>query len=356
MTAQVVTYTPADPNGVAAVTRLRLYTTSARTGVPAVDIGSAVQQTDGTWDFTIPDGTPDGIYYARTTVSYTDATVADDDTDTIVLPLSVARQLGDSIELWVEAAVIKAAVPGLSDAQAEAAAQTATDVLYALSGRQYPGARVATLRMGATITGGGRELLPGSIIPGGVLSSRRLGMGGGCCAVSFDPMLYPIRSVVRMSVGGVGIPAEQIEVTGRRSIRVIAGADSITDPLAVNYYLGPDGAYSLFPGSCSCGRANVELTMTWGREPPAGGLAAAELLAIEFGKALAGDQTCRLPGNVVSVSRQGVSVVLDPSALLDADRVGIPFVDTWLNSVNPRKRRGAPMLWSPEMPLPETVG
>lgn len=353
MTAPVLRYVPADPSGVASVDRLRLYSDAARTEPPVADISPGVAVEDGrTWTFTLPTlpPLPDGTYYARTTITYTDATTLDDITDTVTLPLPEAAQLGDPIALWVSAEDVKAAEAGATDEQAAAAAQAATDALYVLSGRQFPGLRVATMRLGPTLSGGGRELLPMSAPWSMVPGSRR---GGGCCATHFDPLLYPIRSVVRMSVGGTEVPAEQIDVRGGRTIQLVRG--SVSDPLAVNYYAGPDGVYSLWPGSCGCGGAAVEVMFTWGRDVPAGGLIAAELLAVEFVKALRGEQ-CRLPGNVVSVNRQGVSIVLDPTALLDNGRTGIPFVDTWVMTVNPNRLKAEPLLWSPEMPLPDVVG
>lgn len=350
MSGPEIRYVPADPLGVTSVDRLRLYSSAARTDPPVVDVLGALVQPDGSWLFTLADGVPDGTYYAVVTITYADTSVREDANDTVRLPLTEAAQIGDPIALWVTAEDVKTAVTGLTDEQAEAAAQTATDALYVLSGRQYPGLRIATMRLRPTLSGGGRELLPMSAPWSTVPGSRR---GGGCCATHFDPLLYPIRSVVRMSVGGTEVPAEQIDVRGGRTIRLVRG--SVSDPLAVNYYAGPDGTYSLWPGSCGCGGAAVELTMTWGRDVPAGGLAAAALLAVEFGKALLGEQ-CRLPGNVVSVNRQGVSIVLDPTALLDNGRTGIPFVDTWLMTVNPNRLKAEPLLWSPEMPLPDVVG
>lgn len=261
----------------------------------------------------------------------------------------VTPELGDPLDVWVSAADVTAKVPSADAEQAAAAAQTATDVLYALSGRRFPGERTAVLRIRPTLTGGGGELMPLSAPWSTTPGSRR----SGCCARSFDPLLHPIRSVVSMSIGGTDVPAEQIKVDNQSTIRLVRGA--VDDPLAVNYYAGPDGTYSLWPGSCGCAGPTADLTITWGADPPAGGLTSAALLATEFAKALVGEQ-CRLPGNVVSVNRQGVSVVLDPTALLDNGRVGVPFVDTWLASVNPNRLKQEPLLWTPEMPLPDVVG
>lgn len=258
--------------------------------------------------------------------------------------------LGDPLALWVTAADLITKVTGAAEPDAETAAQFATNVLYALSGRRYPGEREATVRVAAT-TQGPRELLPAAL-PWGPVGALRRGCAG--CVNGFDPQLYPIRSVVRLTIGGVDVPADQIDFSGGQLVRVTQGTTS--DPLAVNRWCGPDGFYSLFPGSCGCTGPTVELVFTWGEDVPEDGKAAALLFGTEVLKGLGGDQTCRLPGNVVSVNRQGVSIVLDPATFLDKKRTGIPLVDMWLASVNPKGLKGAPTVWWPESPLPEVVG
>lgn len=257
----------------------------------------------------------------------------------------------DPIELWVAAAEVTAADSEATEEEAAAAVRVATDVLYALSGRRFPGPRTATLRIPPTVQGG-PELLPVAAPWAGAASRRG---GCGACITGYDPLLHPIRSVVSMSVGGVDVPAEQIDASNGRTIRVLRG--DVSDPLAVNRWCGPDGVYSLMPGGgCGCAGPGAEVTLRWGADVPEGGVAAARLLAIELCKALRGDGGCRLPGNLVSINRQGVSIVLDPTTFLDKKRTGIPFADLWLTAVNPSGLKQAPLLWWPDSPLPEVVG
>lgn len=260
-------------------------------------------------------------------------------------------EFGEPLALWSSLDDLMAAVPTLDDDAAQMVARTATDVLYALSGRRFPGLRVARLAVAPTTTGY-REPLPTSVTPwGGPVSSLRR---CGCCSGVLDPLLHPIRRVLRVTVGDIDVPLEQVDASDGRTIRIVRG--TVTDPLAVNYWCGPDGLYSLFPGSGACGAAPVEVVFEWGRDVPDGGRLAARLFAEQLGKAAVGDTSCRLPGNVVSTSRQGVSVVLDPSKILEERRTGLQTVDAWIASVNPNRLTAEPQLWWPGAPLPTRVG
>lgn len=82
-------YQVEDPLDVAAVTRLRLFTTSARTGTAAYDVGPAatVPGIAGLYEFTLPPVLTPGLYFLIITVSYVDGSTADDRNDTLAYPL-----------------------------------------------------------------------------------------------------------------------------------------------------------------------------------------------------------------------------------------------------------------------------
>lgn len=79
-------------------------------------------------------------------------------------------------------------------------------------------------------------------------------------------------------------------------------------------------------------------------------LAAAEL-ATELQKACGGDLSCRLPSNIVNLTRQGITInFIDPAVLLDAGLWGLPRVDAAIRTINPA---GLPMgsaIFSPDAP------
>lgn len=93
-----------------------------------------------------------------------------------------------------------------------------------------------------------------------------------------------------------------------------------------------------------------------GINPPTGGISACVQLAIELVRSWCGDQGCAIPPNASSVTRQGITVTLDVSKFLEERRTGIPAVDLWIESVNPRRgkngqrRDRAAGVWSPDIP------
>lgn len=96
---------------------------------------------------------------------------------------------------------------------------------------------------------------------------------------------------------------------------------------------------------------NVEVTYSYGVEPPTLGKMAARTLAIEFAKLFAGDDTCALPQRVTSISRQGVSyTLLDSQDFIDEMRTGLYAIDLFLKSVNPDKARAKARVFSTDTP------
>jgi hypothetical protein len=94
------------------------------------------------------------------------------------------------------------------------------------------------------------------------------------------------------------------------------------------------------------------VSFTFGQDPPESGQAAATLLASEFYKAqtpaLAGQ--CKLPSRVSSISRQGVSIaVLDPMTFISQGFTGLYMVDVFIRAFNPNKQIRKPMVFSPDM-------
>jgi len=79
---------------------------------------------------------------------------------------------------------------------------------------------------------------------------------------------------------------------------------------------------------------------------------AAGVLACEFVKACSG-QKCRLPTGVTSVARQGVAFTV--GAAFDTGRTGIPEVDAWLRTVNPKAMIAPSRVWSPDLNEPRVT-
>lgn len=90
-----------------------------------------------------------------------------------------------------------------------------------------------------------------------------------------------------------------------------------------------------------------------GVEPPAVCLSAAAEVADELVRACGGDPSCRLPSNVVSITRQGVTVQMgDPAALLDKGLTGMPRVDMAIRALNPNTLSVRSQVFSPDFARP----
>ncbi len=84
------------------------------------------------------------------------------------------------------------------------------------------------------------------------------------------------------------------------------------------------------------------------------GREAAGALACEFYKALGGDTTCRLPGNVTQVARQGVTVT-QANELFPDGLTGVRLVDLYVRRHNPHRLTTPPSVWSPDVPAARGV-
>jgi hypothetical protein len=104
------------------------------------------------------------------------------------------------------------------------------------------------------------------------------------------------------------------------------------------------------------GRRWVEFTgatvinYTYGDPPSEMGVQAAVRLAVELVKDSIGEK-CELPKRVTSITRQGIAVaVIDPMIFLKEGRTGLYEVDLFLAAVNPQSRRSRATVWSPDIP------
>lgn len=96
---------------------------------------------------------------------------------------------------------------------------------------------------------------------------------------------------------------------------------------------------------------NVEVTYSYGVEPPTLGKMAARTLAIEFVKLFNNDDDCALPQRITSIARQGVSyTLLDSQDFIQEMRTGLYAVDMFLKSVNPHKAVAKARVFTPDIP------
>jgi hypothetical protein len=216
------------------------------------------------------------------------------------------------------------------------AAKAASNLLWSLSGRKYSGVTTVTeryicasrtYRYGVAKSTYSAELIGGKIfnIP----------------SATFDYF-------EDMTTDGLS-PAARLRLRARPVINVQAirnRSGQIIDPSL--YYLVDHSTIQSVRGApwTPC---DVEVTYSYGVEPPVFGKQAARILAIEFVKLWSGED-CALPQRVTSVSRQGVSyTILDSQDFIDDLRTGIYSIDLFLKSVNPDRARARARVFSPDV-------
>lgn len=89
---------------------------------------------------------------------------------------------------------------------------------------------------------------------------------------------------------------------------------------------------------------------TYGIMPDETGVLAASMLACELYKAFNPEAgPCRLPKRVQSITRQGVTMaIIDPQDVLDEGRTGIAEIDLFIKAYNPGGISRRATVWSPD--------
>lgn len=221
------------------------------------------------------------------------------------------------------------------------AVKTASYLLWAMSGRKYSGTTTVTERY---------------------ISSFSPYLRVGASSLNFSPVLVNGQvQNVQVNVfgryndsdfsGDGSSAATRVRLRGRKVIKIHTVRDidgNVIDPK--EYYLVEHSTMLATPGA-SWTPSNVEITYTYGTEPPTAGKNAARMLALELIKLYEGDDTCALPQRVTSVSRQGVSyTILDQQDFIDQGKTGLYAVDLFLKTTNPDNARARSRVFSPDQP------
>lgn len=217
--------------------------------------------------------------------------------------------------------------------------KTASNILWALSGRKFSGITRVTERYVSAYdpylrTGASRLTYTPQLINGQVENVAGGGFGR-----------YSNRDFLGDGTNGL----TRVRLRGRKVIEVHNmrdGDGNIIDPNT--YFLG-DHSTIYGTANAKWSATYVEVTYTYGTPPPSSGRAAARLLATELVKSYEGDDSSSLPQRVTSIVRQGVTyTVLDQQDFIDELRTGIYAVDLFLKSVNPDKARARSRVFSPD--------
>lgn len=220
----------------------------------------------------------------------------------------------------------------LAKLRLDGAKSLAVSVLWALSGRQF-GVCPQTIRpcppsSACDAQGRWYQLAPYVLAWNG---DDWLNIGCGCtgtCVKSGPNVVHlpgPAQSVDEVKIGDTVLDPGEYRLEGDRLIRLTGRwpSQNFTRPMG-------------FPGTWS-------VTYQRGIPVPPGVGLLTGTLAREFVLACDGDKKCRLPSNVTSLTRRGVSYKMyDAAALLAARRTGVTEIDMWLNAVNPNAIQQAP--------------
>ena len=137
-----------------------------------------------------------------------------------------------------------------------------------------------------------------------------------------------VHSVIEVVLDGVVLPTDAYYQQGKDLIRL----DGKSWPTCQNMTI-PEGS----PGTWS-------LPVLTGEPVPQGGRLAAGLLAEEFAKAVCKDNSCALPANWASITRQGISITQFDVGGIEKGLTGIWLIDSWVSAVTAPRRPSAGVL------------
>lgn len=167
---------------------------------------------------------------------------------------------------------------------------------------------------------------------------RNCGCHGFCnCTPKCEAYLPgPVNSITSVFVDGVLVDPSTYEVQDRHWL------------VRLNDQCWPECPDMVTP-------EEFEVTYVRGEPVPAVLATAARTLACEFARACQGE-TCRIPGRLQFIARQGVTAqMVDSERLMDRGLTGIVEVDQVIAAFNPHGIKERPQVLSPDRPLPRTV-
>lgn len=225
----------------------------------------------------------------------------------------------------------------------------ATEILWALSGRQYGLCELSVrpcdpcharsyvtypVLYDAGLGGGSQGWLP-YINDGAWYNCACPGM---CCC---DPgcrvaLPAPADSILSVTVNGALVPSSAYRIVDKMwLVRNDGGCWPKCQKLG-----NPDGSSD----------STFLVNYTRGTRLPGAGALAAGLLASQIAKRCAAGN-CGVPFNITSLTREGVTVEVGDTTTVG--KTGIKLVDDWVNAVNPGGLIARPDVWNPDLPSPE---
>lgn len=248
-------------------------------------------------------------------------------------------------EPWADgAAVLTARAEKLADVNpttVDDAATMASEILFLLSARKFPGRCRATIRPAAHRAG--YSVASWAQMLGGFVSSWGYCGGGdhrSCLSRgAIDLGVYPLLDVEEVILDGQVLDNADNRAYRVDSDRYLVRLDGGGWPTCQDPRSDPAVA----------GSGAFAVTAVYGQVPPQAGISAAITLACEFALSWS-NKSSKLPARLSRISRQGVEwQTLDPMTFLDRGRTGLYDVDLFLAAANPHGQRGRPAVLSPDL-------
>lgn len=233
-----------------------------------------------------------------------------------------------------------------SEAVRNSALWLASTVLWGLTGRQF-GTCPITVRPAQSkfedppyraypVVPGSDPAAAGPYLFAGVW--RNCGCGSSCCCQRECSVVLrgPVAAITEVLVDGEVVPSSLYRVDIKNGTYLLRRLDGTCWPTCQDFDAAEDavGAFAV--------------TYEVGRAVPEALAIATALLACEYASFLATGE-CRLPAKMTSMTRQGVTVEVEPPAP-DDGLTGITQVDAIVAALNPGKRQRPPVILSLDLP------
>jgi hypothetical protein len=233
-------------------------------------------------------------------------------------------------------------------------ATAASDVLYELSGRIFPGncgpvtvrpvsrpTDIDTRAWGATLSTVGWVASQGFASAYGSFNPSVLAHYGSLEPPTIE-LPYAVTEIVQVKIDGLVIPEDEYELRDFKSLVRIRPTGS-TVPVA--RYGWPTSQIQDLPDTEP---GTFSVTYKFGIPPPAAGMLAAKKLSEVFALPQLGGEG--YPRRMTQMTRQGVSAMItDVMDLLKSGMLGIYEVDAFILAYNPNKLQRQSQVWSPDI-------
>lgn len=234
----------------------------------------------------------------------------------------------------------------------------ASELLYILSGRQFPGICTQTVRPQRASCGCWQVLSRGHIVApvqwewigGSWWAESESFQGYGCGSLHAVRLAGYVQAITQVRISGVVVDPTTYRVDQNEwLVRLTDPATGVNPgwPACQDMSL-PDGAAGTF-----------DVTYQWGRTPPLAGVRAAAMLAWQLYLLDNPDSKgkCKLPAGWTSITRQGITITRSDIQKLATEGTGIVGIDAFLNTANPGGMDRPPAVYSRDvMPYARRVG